>query len=93
MTDAFDRRLVTAYLENYLHPELLDGFQASGAWMGDGNGSTEGMSKARLQTPTRCRQTPICSLLGSRGGEEGGRQPEGRRGEGRTERGEDMSGL
>jgi hypothetical protein len=28
VTDAFDRRLVTAYLENYLHPELLDGFQA-----------------------------------------------------------------
>ncbi len=27
VTDAFDRRLVTAYLENYLHPELLDGFQ------------------------------------------------------------------
>jgi hypothetical protein len=29
VTDAFDRRLVMAYLENYLYQELLDGFQAS----------------------------------------------------------------
>lgn len=28
VTDAFDRRLVMAYLENYLYQELLDGFQA-----------------------------------------------------------------
>jgi hypothetical protein len=27
VTDAFDRRLVTAYLEAYLFQELLDGFQ------------------------------------------------------------------